>query len=466
MTPSRRLRTLLIASLAALVIPTVTAAAAERPTAHASYVPGEVIVRYERSAGKAARARVQRATGVGNPRVFAPRTRALTIKDGQSVAETLRELRARPEVATAAPNTIASASSYIPSDPGNAGVAGGWQHLQWNFLAQTGVNAPDAWQRMIDVGRPGGQGVTVAVLDTGVAYSDRGRCPRSAESSSRRTITCRRSPDFHDGDFVSGYDFVDDDARPNDENGHGTHVAGTIGEGTGDNVGVTGLAYGARVMPVRVLDRLGEGDSVAISAGIRWAAAHGADVINLSFEFGTQVTRAEIPDILAALRYARRKGVLVVGASGNEGGRSIAYPARADEVLSVGAATKRNCLAWYSNTGATLDLVAPGGGRDARIPGDANCQPDRGSAGSIYQMTFDGSLSRFGLPGRYTGTSMAAPHVSAAAALVIASGVIGPNPSPEAIEERLKVTARDLGPAGPDFRYGYGLLDAARAVTP
>jgi len=81
-------------------------------------------------------------------------------------------------------------------------------------------------------------------------------------------------------------------------------------------------------------------------------------------------------------------------------------------------------------------------------------------------MTFDGSLRRFGLPGRYNGTSMAAPHVSAAAALVVASGVIGPDPTPAQIEERLKATARDLGTGGPDYRYGYGLLDAARAVTP
>ena len=236
--------------------------------------------------------------------MFAPRTRVLTIRDGQSVAETLRELRARPEVATAAPNPIARVSAFVPPDPGNAGVAGGWQQLQWNFLPDAGVNAPDAWQRMIDVGRPGGAGVTVAVLDTGVAYSNRGRCPRSAESTSRRTVTCRRSPDFRDGDFVAGYDFVDGDTRPNDENGHGTHVSGTIGEGTGDNVGVTGLAYGARIMPVRVLDRLGEGDSVAISAGIRFAARKGADVINLSFEFGTQVTRARDPGhpLRAALR--------------------------------------------------------------------------------------------------------------------------------------------------------------------
>ena len=465
MTPTRRIALLLLPLLAGVALPSA-ATASEGPVARASYVSGEVVVRYKRSADRTARAAVQRETGVGRPRAFAPRTRVLKIRDGQSTAETLRELRARPEVVTAAPNPVARVTGFIPADPGRAAVPGGWQQVQWNFLAGTGVNAPDAWQRMLDVGRPGGTGVTVAVLDTGVAYSDRGRCPRSARSTSARTTTCRRSPDFRDGDFVAGYDFVDDDRRPNDENGHGTHVAGTIGEGTDDNIGVTGLAYGARIMPVRVLDRIGEGDSVAISAGIRWAAAHGADVINLSFEFGTQVTRAEIPDILAALRYARRKGVLVVGASGNEGGRSIAYPARADEVLSVGAATKRNCLAWYSNTGASLDIVAPGGGRDARIPGDTNCQPDRGSAGSIYQMTFDGSVRRFGLPGRYTGTSMAAPHVSAAAALVIASGVIGPNPSPEAIEERLKVTARDLGTAGPDFRYGYGLLDAARAVTP
>ena len=99
-------------------------------------------------------------------------------------------------------------------------------------------------------------------------------------------------------------------------------------------------------------------------------------MINLSFEFGTQVTRAEIPDILAALRYARRKGALVVGASGNAAARSVAYPARASQVLSVGATTQHGCVAEYSNNGANLDIVAPGGGEDARIPGDPNCRPD------------------------------------------------------------------------------------------
>ena len=108
------------------------------------------------------------------------------------------------------------------------------------------------------------------------------------------------------------------------------------------------------------------------------------------------------------------------------------------------------------------------GGLDADIPGDPNCRPGAEPAGrDIYQMTFSTrSVRHFGLPSGYVGTSMAAPHVSATAALVIASGVIGPHPSPAQVEARLKATARDLGTPGPDSRYGAGMVDAARAVTP
>ena len=203
------------------------------------------------------------------------------------------------------------------------------------------------------------------------------------------------------------------------------------------------------------------------SRGIRWAADHNAQIINLSFEFPSDITRDQIPNILDALRYARRKGVLVVGASGNAAAAAVAYPARSASVFSVGATTQHGCQADYSNEGMDLDIVAPGGGVDAAHEGDPACRPLDGPGLDIFQVTFNGgSVRRFGIPNGYIGTSMAAPHVSATAALVIATGLLGPNPTPGAIERRLQQTARDLGPPGKDPHYGWGRLDAARATDP
>src|SRR5919108_101176 len=413
--------------LLAAVATTLLAPAAEA----ARYVPDEVVVRY----GPAS----------------SPTARVVHVAAGSTVAETAARLRRRPGVLSATPNFIARAS-FIPNDPGRVNQPGGWQLDQWNFAGPFGVNAPAAWDNLARVGRPGGKGVVVAVLDTGVAYSDRGRFVRS--------------PDLRGNRFVRGYDFVQHDRFPNDLNGHGTHVASTIAESIDNGVGVTGLAFGAKIMPVRVLDRRGEGDSAAISRGIRFAASKGARVINLSFEFGKTVRARQIPDILDALRFARRKGVLVVGASGNEEAETVAYPARANEVLAVGATTESGCLAAYSNHGPSLDLVAPGGGRDALIDGDPNCRPELPRGGDIVQMTFTSNVRSFSLPNSYRGTSMAAPHVAATAALVIASGVLGSRPSPDAIETHLKETARDLGAPGRDSVYGAGLVDAAAATAP
>jgi serine protease len=418
----------------------------------ADYRPGEVVVRYAPGLGRDGRAAVQRATATSIARkVVVPRTRVLKIRDGSTVAEKIAELRRRPGVLSATPNPVARISGFIPNDPGaEGGPAGGWQSIQWNFMPGSGIDAPGAWEHLNNAGRPGGAGVLVAVLDTGVAYRNYGRFVRSPDFTSR---------------LRKGYDFVDNDAYPLDHNGHGTHVASTIAESVNNGIALTGIAYGARIMPVRVLDRLGEGDSVAISAGIRYAARHGAQIINLSFEFSSTVTASQIPDILDALRYARQRGVLVVGASGNAYRRTVAYPARANNVLSVGAVTEHNCQAEYSNTGSGLDIAAPGGGPDAAIQ-DPNCKPDDPPGRDIIQMTFAGSIRRFGLPTGYMGTSMAAPHVSATAALVIASGVLGAKPTPAALERHLKATADDLGPAGPDARYGAGKVNAARATAP
>jgi serine protease len=462
--PSSLVTTLLAA--AALAAPAAAGAESRAVTGApgVSYRPGEVIVRYAKDADRRDRAVVQRETGAGEPRVFAPRTRVLKIRDGESVAATVAELQKRPEVASASANPIARIGAFFPRDPGNSATVGGWQALQWNFLAGAGVNAPDAWQHLINIRRPGGRGVKVAVLDTGVAYASRRRF--------------RRSPDFSPGDFVRGYDFVENDRFPHDENGHGTHVASTIGESTDNGTGVTGLAYGAKIMPVRVLDEAGAGDSADISAGIRWAVRHGADIINLSFEFDDgyrQVTAGEIPDILSALRFARRKGVVVVAAAGNQSRGSVAYPARYRTVIGVAATTEHACKADYSNTGRGMDIAAPGGGADDTT--DPVCPPGNPNGRDIFQMTFpwasafgrpraSSSFRRFGLPNGFVGTSMAAPHVSATAALVIASGVLGANPTPGAVAARLQATAVDVGAPGVDNVYGAGRLDAAAAVDP
>jgi serine protease len=349
----------------------------------------------------------------------------------------------------------APARAAIPDDPGSLGRPGGWQFDQWNFLAPAGVDAPRAWDNLIAAGRPGGRGVKVAVLDTGLAFENYGRYRRSPDIS-RFRIADPYSFCPHAG---AGTDPCAGRSRhPDDDNGHGTHVASTIAEATANGVAETGLAYGATLMPVEVLNRLGTGDEDSISRGIVYAANHGAQVINLSFEFGVSVKHAsEVPRIAAAVRYARRRGAVVVAAAGNT---AAALPG----VISVGAVTDDDCLAAYSNTGSGLDLVAPGGGKDAELD-QPNCDTDRRGR-PILQLTFTRSNKKFHLPTDFVGTSMAAPHVSATAALIIASGVIGRHPSPDAVEQRLEATARDLGAPGWDPIYGAGLVDAGAATAP
>jgi serine protease len=414
----------------------------------AAISPHAIVVRYAAGAGGG----LAHAASAGRR---AASTRVLRLGPGTSVAAALARVRRERGVEWAVPDYVAHASgTFVPDDIGHAGGAvGGWQEVQWNFDGPFGVEAPEAWANLIADGRPGGSGVVVAVLDTGIAYANRG--------------PFRRSPDFGRYQFVQGYDFVARNGFPNDRNGHGTFVASTIAEETNNRYGLTGLAYGAKLMPVRVLDSEGEGEASTIAEGVMFAVRHGAQVINLSLEFSPGVTASDIPELISALRYAHRRGVLVVAAAGNEGHAAIAYPARAPYVVSVGATTEHGCLASYSNDGSGLSIVAPGGGSDAALPGDPNCKPEAASGRDVYQVTFTGSSPRqFGLPSGYEGTSMATPHVAATAALVIASGVLGRHPTPAQITARLRATARKLGAGGDERLYGAGLLDAAAATAP
>jgi serine protease len=393
--------------------------------------------------------------------------RAVSLPPKVGVRQATAALRRNPRVAYAVPNYIATASATtiepttdLPNDPGSLTeplVPGAWVTKQWNFLpwegvpgvltSPGGIDAIGAWENLTAAGRPGAKGIVIAVLDTGIAYRAKGG----------RFV---RSPDFSSGQFVKGYDFVDNDEAPLDQNGHGTHVAGTIAEKTNNAIGLTGLAYRAKLMPVRVLDQHGRGRASNIAKGIRFAVHHGAQVINMSFNFGCG---KNVPDVEAALSQAFAKGVVAVASAGNLGSETcVSPPSTAPHVVGVGGTTEGACLGNYSLAGKDIDVVAPGGGTPV-----IGCPSV--AASPIYQVTLKpGSTKEFGVPSDYVGTSMAAAHVSGVAAMILADGLIAPKTSPtgvvRAVARRLQLTARNLGL--PTTEQGAGLIDAAEATNP
>lgn len=445
MAPASRSRLWIAGMLAGLVVAAAIAlgAAAQAPATEAAAVPaglrpgdpipGELIVRMRGS----------------------DHERTVTLPEGTDEVAAIRELERDPDVATASRDYVVGVAGG--DDPGQPGRPGGWRQDQWHLLnARGGINAPPAWAHLAAGGHrfgrsgPGKRGPIVAVVDTGVAY----RYARGGRF--------RRSPDLARGLFVRGRDFVDGDHRPFDHFGHGTHMASTIAEGVRNGRGVRGIAPGVRLMPVRVLDQFGFGRTSSVARGIRWAAQHGAKVINTSIEYGSGVDSCKvIPALCRAIREARRSGALVVAASGNSGRLPVPLPAR---TLVVGAATIRGCLAAYSNRGPDIDLLAPGGGRDADGSGPG-CNPKSNKTPGIVQLTViprGRRHDRFGYP-RVVGTSSAAAHASGVAALAIASGAAGPRPKPLGIIRHLIATGRPAIGLPPNTG-SPPLLDAPGAV--
>ncbi|HEX6782058.1 MAG TPA: S8 family serine peptidase [Solirubrobacterales bacterium] len=445
----RLLRTLLpLTTVAALAIAAAPALAATGVSAAHGFAPRQVLVKFEGDR----------------------HGRAIELAPGVGVRRAAEALNRDPRVVYAAPNFVATASTApgAPFDPDDSGaleggpeassVNGGWAFKQWNFLAPEGdasggmptspggIDAVGAWRNLLEAGRPGAAGVVVAVLDSGIAYRSRGS-------------SFTRSPDFGPGQFVPGYDFVDRDRLPLDESGHGTHVAGTIAEKTDNGVGLAGLAYGAKLMPVRVLDRQGLGNALDIARGIRFAVAHHAQVINMSFNFDCG---NRVPLVDEALHEAYERGIVTVASIGNLGSEScVSAPATGPRVIGVGGTTEGGCLGSYSLAGSGVDLVAPGGG----IP-QSGCPSV--AARPIYQVTlWPGSTREFAIPANYVGTSMAAAHVSGVAAMVLATGSVNPILPPPAqvrkVAKLLRQTARDLGL--PRVQQGAGLVDAAAATS-
>ncbi len=356
------------------------------------------------------------------------RFQRIRLSPGETLETALGKYRSNSDVLYAEPNYIAH-SFMVPNDP--------FYKYQWHLdnPVYGGIEAEEAWNTST------GSGVTVAVIDTGVAYEN--------YTEKNRRNKYYRAPDLAVTLFAPGYDFVNKDTHPNDDEGHGTHVTGTIAQSTNNGVGVAGVAHKARIMPIKVLNKNGSGTYADIALGVRFAADNGAKVINMSLGGSAKASYLE-----EALAYAYGKGVTIVAAAGNSGNDTPSYPAGYDAyVISVGATRYDETLAPYSNYGASIDIVAPGGDLSVDQNGD-------GYGDGVLQQTFSRQTNNWGYY-FYNGTSMASPHVAGVAALLIANGYAT---TPADVRAAIETTAQDLGAPGKDNTYGNGLVNAAAAL--
>ncbi len=369
---------------------------------------------------------------------------------GVSVREAVARYAGRPSVLYASPNGIVHASqaaSFVPNDP--------YYRYQWNFRQ---MNAERTWA--IQKGQPT---VAVAVLDTGVAYED------YVDPYTHQVF--KKAPDWGNTVFLPGHDFVNADDHPDDDAFHGTHVASTIAEATDNSTGLAGFAFDCAIMPVKVLDQNGDGTFFDVAEGIDYAVnyqengAKPVKVINLSLGAPISPTdpgyAQDTAVVTAAIDRAVAAGVLVVAAAGNDSRAVSDFPAQLANVVSVGALDARKQLAYYSNTGPEIDLVAPGG--DCNQDADGDGEPD-----CIFQQMPDFDAVAQGRHDKFCycgldGTSMAAPHVSAAAALLYSQGFT----DVASVRAALEQTAERLGGApegGRNDTYGHGLVQPANVL--
>lgn len=265
--------------------------------------------------------------------------------------------------------------------------------------------------------------VTVGVIDSGVDASHPDLQPRT----------------------VAGFDFVNLDDDPSDDNGHGTHVAGIVAAQPGNRKGVAGISWGASIMPLKACDFTGTCGSFEVAAAIVYAAQHGAGVVNISLGGAAPGCSAEF---FLAGALAEAAGVVLVASAGNaaQDGNPTSYPASCEGYISVGATGPRDEWALFSNHNEHVDISAPGVSVPSTIP--------PGLSGMVDDPSTPGY-------GPASGTSMAAPHVAGLAALLLSAH---PDWTPVQVEERMEETAADLGKRGPDEYFGAGRIAVDRAL--
>ena len=294
-------------------------------------------------------------------------------------------------------------ASFVPDDPLYA-------EKQWHLKR---AGAEKGWDYSC------GKGVTVAIIDTGVACFDKGPFMKGTDLAGTRC--------------TGGYNFVDDNDEAVDDHGHGTHVAGTVAQTTNNGMGAAGMAFCANLMPIKVLSKGGFGTVANVAEGIRFAADNGAQVINMSL--GGPIKSKILED---AVNHAIAKGVLIVAAAGNSG-RSVGYPAAYPGVVAVSATDQNDKIAWFSSRGPEVAIGAPG----VAVTQQTVCENGRNKC-EVF--------------GTFNGTSMASPHVAGAAAMIVGLGVT----DPDAVKEALQ---RSAAPKEDPTLFGAGILDAGAATS-
>ncbi len=379
-----------------ILSPDLALSARERraePQYKENFVPGQVLVKFKEEVSTVDAQALLAAQGAESSAQIEPlgvKLLAVAAGQEQAVVEALRENAA---VEYAELDYLA----YIGIDPNDPYYATAYQ---WGL---TRIEAPAAW----DI-TTGTQDVIIAVIDTGVDLDH---------------------PDL-EAKIVGGYDFINNDPVPQDDHGHGTRVAGIAAAETNNGLGVAGLSWGARIMPLKALEHTGYGPYSNIASSVTYAADSGARVLNLSL--GGLAYSATLRD---AINYAYNRGCVVVASTGNDSLDSLRYPARYPSALAVGATDNTDQQYSTSNYGPEIDLAAPGA--------------------AIYSTFWDDSY------GSESGTSMAAPHVSGLAALIWS---LNPALSNVQVESIIKATAQDLGAAGRDVYYGFGRINARAAL--
>jgi serine protease len=369
-------------------------------------IPGQIVVDAKDDLDDAAIAGLASDFGLSfKPTALAAETKTeIAAVPREREAELLYRLAHDPRVEGAEPLAQVRAF-FVPNDP--------LMKDQWHMER---VGATRAWDFAT------GRGVTVAVVDTGIACETYGPFTKGS--------------DLEQTECVGGWNFVTRNEHANDDQGHGTHVAGTIAQSTNNGIGGVGVAFHARLMPVKVLNENGFGTTADVADGIRWAAEHGAHVINLSLG-GPRNSRV----LQKAIDYAISRGSIVVAAAGNTGGH-VQFPGASDGVIGVSATGTDDKLAKFSSRGTGVDIAAPG----VDVVQQTICNKGRDKC------------ERF--PG-YSGTSMASPHVAGTAALMVGLGVT----EPAAVEEAIRKSARVVDPSNEGVKlYGAGVLQAGAAA--